>query len=359
MLLQAGRRRPPLPSYLMARGRDFTSSVSTTIRNAFRRNRRERDRSRTSPQGQGQEQAQDQVQGRRGSPTRQPRAAGHQGRAKTAGQQAELDPTGNFRLGPHITSINVMHNHNGAGVGTSRVTVHREPLRNLPTSIPIPRVEESELSEDSSSSTITNNTQEMVSSLTSLGSRELSRLSHSDWSPAGDKHKKKRNENKPDTNRRTDDGVVTTVGVVNVAMDSSYDNMGRSSPKLHRHPTITIHRAPLPVLPENSPPNSHPLSPQLHRNPTTSTPQLQISEQNVDSVQAFYVCRAMRYTDYFEGSRYPWSSHDFGLTDQNFRPPKPYVPPIQRPKPSHHNRSPRMPLQVYQYGGYQSMDVFF
>ena len=163
----------------------------------------------TVPQGQ------DQNQGHRGSPPRQQRSGG-QGRAQ-GGQHAEMDPSGNFMLGPHITSVNVSQNY-GAVQQDCGVTVHREPLRNLPTSIPIPRVEED--SEDSSSA-ITNSTQQMVSTLTSLGSSELSRLSH--WSPTKEirgNPKKKRSKNIPE-NRRTDDVGVVTMGVVNIAMEHS------------------------------------------------------------------------------------------------------------------------------------------
>ena len=346
---------------LVTRGREFARSVSTTIRNAFRRQRRER-----SP---GSPERQNQTQGGNDSPPRPRRGGGRGGGGGGGGggdnrnrqnQHAARDPTGNFMLGPHVTSVNVGGGYS-ALAGASGVTVHREPLRNLSPSIPMPGVEESENSEDSSSA-ITNTTQEMVSTLTSLGSKELSRLSY--WSKSRDSRdkRKKPKKNKQSSHQREPTANIVTMGVANVGMDYDED-LGHSSPNLHRNrahsPIPGNHRGALPQTPDSSPPRSRPISPQLHRIPPVSASH-PIRVDSNQNLPALYVGRAMRYADYVDGSRYQWGSHDFGLTDQNFRPPKPFVPPAprqgQRP---HRDRGPRMPMQVYQSGGYQSMDVFF
>ena len=346
---------------MLVRGREIARTVSTTIRNAFRRPRRER-----SP---GSPERQNQAQGGNESPPRPRRGHGRGGGGGGGGggdnrnrqnQQSARDPTGNFMLGPHVTSVNVGGGY-GAIPGASGVTVHREPLRNLSPSIPMPGVEESDNSEESSSA-ITNTTQGMVSTLTSLGSKELSRLSY--WSKSRDSRDKRQKpkKNKHSSHEMEPTANIITMGVANVGMDYDED-LGHSGPNLHRNrahsPIPGNHRDPLPPTQDSSPPHSRPISPQLHRNPpiSASHPIPVDSNQNLPPL---YVGRAMRYADYLDGTGYQWGSHDFGLTDQNFRPPKPFVP--QEPRQGqrqHRDRGPRMPMQVYQYGGYKSMDVFF
>ncbi len=297
--------------------------------------------------------------------------------ANTEGLRS-ADSTGNFYLGPYITSVDV--NQYGAvggpaagrlggarGGETSGVTVHRAPLHNhLPAAIPVP-TGESEFTDDDSSSTYTNSTQGMVSSLTSLGSKELSLSLWGD--PNRDSRRSKREKYRRDvTQDNNDKGENVLYSRDQGRSPSPTRGLGHSVQSM-----LPDHR-PLPPLPTQIPQQGqgisvipvHNSTPELHRShdPNNNSPNLHRDNlhrggsRELGAIQAppLYIGRAMRYNDYHQANEPQWA-HDFGLTDQTqFRPPKPYKPPKTRAPPVPPPRqNQRQHLQVYRYGGYQAV----
>ena len=319
--------------------------------------------------------------------------------------------------------------------GTREPTVHREPisnLRNLPVGISIPLDEEGESDVSQGTSTeYTDTTQGMVSTLTSLGSRELARYSY--WSQPNGNQRNSEVSSGADTNQRptlpglsqqrsvsqgnflqtratAQNGHAVFAGMDNRALNPAIEEepLVRSAPILHRHNTgdqqlaaavgtgagagagedgpvsvahtmsagqLTRALPPLPTtvtttsrvslaVPEPSPQRA--ISPPLlQHQPQTDTNANQLAP---------YVARAVRYADFNDQHRYAqmWASHDFGLTDSSFRPPRPYTShshthTTQTTAQAQGGRSQgggggggrNRGVQVYQYGGYQDMDIFY
>ncbi len=308
-------------------------------------------------------------------------------RVKDDDPKTRLDPYGNFSLGPqphHVTTGHVTRPSDyGAIAGASQITVHREPLQNLDPGIPIPIPEDME---DDSSSEYTNTTQDRVSSLTDIGPEELPRSPRtrtSYWSNDSEDNTRNLLPHRDQIPRTSGHAPYDPLGPGGSDLDVNRDrdrppraaSPVRRSDVIHRIqdrplppvPTAVIptHVTSTPVISTPTPmpgqPRVNPL--QLHRNspppggPTYSNPLLTDSAANMSPL---WFSRAMRYADYFDQNKYQFSSHDFALTDQSFRPPRQFVPPPPKepPKPKFENRN-RSPRMRFPASSSSNLDVYY